>query len=204
MYNPFLKKFQPDSKAAIICLDTETLSTEGNALLSEIAFLQVTPYGAETSLEVHLSPDAYNEQIQHFDLNEETVAFHNKNRGGDYIGFLNERTHPSSQIAADQIMSYLAQFTDMQVPVVIFCRGTDFDPPRLKYFMKVHGYDLGQYVHYRNFRDMRSQEAVFYVGEVKGDHSAMGDCVALKKQILMMAQRYVEFQRYIFGDEESL
>lgn len=202
MYNPFLKKFQPDSKGAIIALDTETLSMEGNALLSEIAFLQVTPFGAETALEVHLSPDAYHENIQHFDINEDTVSFHNKNRGGDYIWELNQRSHPSSQIAADQIMTYLAQFADQQIPVVIFCRGTDFDPPRLKHFMKVHGYDLNQYVHYRNFRDLRSQEAIFYVGAVTGDHTAMGDCVALKKQLQLMAATHPVFRDYLYGAPE--
>lgn len=200
MYNPYLKKFQPDSKGALICLDTETLSMEQNAILSEIAFLQVAPFGAETSLEIHLSPDAYHDKIGNFDLNEETVAFHDKNHKGDYIWLLNQRSHPSSQIAADQIIAYLAQFTDSQIPVVIFCRGTDFDPPRLKHFLAVHGYDLNQYVHYRNFRDIRSQEAIFYVGEVRGDHTAMGDCVALKKQMLMMAHKHLTYADYLNGE----
>lgn len=199
MYNPYTKQFQPDSAAAILALDSETLSLAHNALITEVAFIQVTPLHDASNMAVNISPDAYGKLISEFDIDEDTISFHNKNHKGDYIWELNQTTRLSSQEAADIIALHLTQFRDIQQPVVVFCRGADFDPPRLRYFMKVHGYDLNEYIHYRNFRDLRSQECIFPVKIGSGNHTALSDAYVVQRQLQMMASRYPAFAEYLYG-----
>lgn len=201
MYNPWTKQFRPDSEAAILALDIETLSLAHNALITEIALMQVTPVGGIASFEKYIHPDDYETKITHFDISEETLSFHDRLKG-DYLWELRQKSAFSQDIA-DALFMFLCEFRDIRQPVVIYCRGTDFDPPRLKHFMQVHGYDLGELVHYRNFRDLRTVENLFNMAVVQGDHSAINDVLALRNQLITASHSDPVFHTYLWGRPDA-
>src|SRR5690606_24642520 len=166
-------------------------------LITEIAFVQVAPVAGGAEFESYMQPDDYGSNIKHFEISEETLSFHDKLKG-DYLWELGQRSW-SSQRVADELFIFLAQFRDIQMPLVVYCRGADFDPPRLRLFMKMHGYDLNELIHYRNFRDLRTAENLFPTSIVNGDHSAINDAKAVRQQLLMMAHKSEEFYNYLYG-----
>ena len=195
MYNPYSRKFCHDWQGISIALDTETLSLEKNALITEICMLPIASCSWELSY--HLAPDKYGQLVDKFDQNPDTLSWHDKVKG-DYLYFLSGWTL-TSQDVADAIWMKFCEMQDYKMVPILYMRGTDFDLPILTHFMREHGYDFSKVFHYRNARDMRTLENFFRTPPAQGDHTAHGDAIALKAQINWMANEHPAFAKEFRG-----
>lgn len=195
MYNPYTKKFVPEYTGVPIALDTETLSLEKNALITEICLVPIE--AGDWLISEHLHPEKYGDKLQHFAQNPDTLAWHDKVKG-DYLFDLSGYWKTSQQVA-DEIWIKFCQMQDYKIVPILYMRGTDFDYPILMHFMKQHGYDFSKVFHYRNTRDMRTLESFFHIPIAKGDHTAYGDAIALKAQVNWMANKHAHFGKEFRG-----
>lgn len=183
---------KPDSQKRSLVLDTETLSLERNAAITEIGIVDLL---SDDRFSVRINP---NEQIaqagQVFHQDQSTIQWHLK-RDPSYLINL-AHTGVRSDVAAGLLHNWLKE-KKLQTgqELTIWCQGTDFDIPVITNFLRHFGYPLEW--QYLNVRDIRTLAALFpNVEYKKGGHSAMHDAE--------MAALYLRKLAYGFPEVNSM
>lgn len=175
-------------------LDLETLSLKPNAAVSEVAVIHLASGSVFSAL---INPDSYT-NLRNFSICQETVDWHDKQKGGpgNYHSYL--RTRGQSFITVCRELNAWIQTFSGGKPLQLWVQGTDFDIPIFKNLLG--SLDIPFPCRHDQVRDMRTIASLFpEVRYNKGNHSALEDVtkMSLHLQKLTMASPVVH--QYFYG-----
>lgn len=187
-------KYEPDSRKIQFVLDLETLSLKPDAAIIDIALVEVGGGGRQFSMQI--KPSCYNE-LPGFHVSDDTVKWHAKNDPAYFA--LCEQRGETAQTAAVKLNEFLRDIQEMEQKQVLFhIQGVDFDKPILQNFLTQ--FNLIPEFHYRNFRDLRTVQAMTpEISYKAGNHTALEDAKASKDDLIKRAYANPTIGKWILG-----
>lgn len=196
MYHPGLKKYLPDSLGSQVIIDLEAACGSG-VKTGEIYQVGIVGFGALDcyQAEILISPEAYENfaDREAFTIDGGALTFNVKS---PYWQEVLERGVTDLYEAALNIESQLHVMQSVtDAPLVVYCRGTDYDIALLSHFFSVLGFKVPW--HHRNTRDLRTLYAMHpWFTPKAGNHSALDDARTEKSNLVTLAQRSAYFNEY--------